>query len=293
MPLSSPNRKERPVKKRFDLPYLGFGLGLRPPHYQQLLEPRSDVDWLEIISENFLLDGGRAHYFLDQFMERYTLIPHGVSMSVGNAEDLNPDYLKKLKKLIARIDPPWFSDHICWAGHEGQHMHNLLPLPYTTEVADYVAEKIRMVQDMMERPFLLENVSSYVEFTQSDMPEWEFLSHVAEKADCGLLLDVNNVFVSSRNHHFDPMTFIRSLPADRVIQYHIAGHLDKGRYILDTHGQSVRDEVWQLFEQTAPLFGDVSLIIERDEDIPPLEDVLEELAYARKIYRKSQPADAA
>lgn len=280
--------KKLAKNKRFQVPYLGFGLGLRGPHYQELLAGVEDVQWLEIISENFMLDGGKANATLEKFRGKYPLVAHGVSLSIGNANELDDAYISRLKALTDHLDVPWFSDHICWTGRHGKNMHNLLPLPYTTAVADFIAEKIKRLQDAIGKPFLLENVSSYVEYTSSDMTEWDFLAYLSEKADCGLLLDVNNVYVSSRNHQFDPMTFMKALPADRVIQYHIAGHTDKGNYIVDTHDHDVCEDVWHLLEKTVPLFGDVSLMIERDDHIPPLSTVLAELNTAKEIYNRAQ-----
>jgi uncharacterized protein (UPF0276 family) len=276
-----------PIKKRFNVPYLGFGLGLRTPYFQNLLNDNPPVDWLELISENFMLEGGRSLYMLDQFKERYRLIPHGVSLSIGASDPLDWDYLRRLKQLIQRIKAPWFSDHLCWSQEGGAHMHNLLPLIYTPEIASFVAEKIRIVQDFMEIPFLVENVSSYVEFKSSELTEWEFLRQVVEKADCGILLDINNIYVSARNHNFDPFTYLHHMPADRVIQYHIAGHDDRGTYILDSHDHPVRADVWALYAHAVPLFGDVSLMLERDEDIPPLPELLDELDHARSIHAKA------
>jgi uncharacterized protein (UPF0276 family) len=276
-------RKREASHKRFKVPYLGFGAGLRPVHFSDFLETKPQVDWLEVISENFMVDGGRPFYFLDQIRELYSMVPHGVSLSIGSADPLDWDYLNRLKALVKRLDPPWFSDHLCWTGVHGKNLHNLMPLPYTSEVADYIGERARIIQEFMEIPFLLENVSSYMEFKESTMTEWDFLTRIVEKADCGILLDINNVYVSSFNHQFDPMTFLKGIPADRVIQYHIAGHNDKGHYILDTHDHEVRDEVWALYQQAAPMFGDVSLMLERDDDIPPLEEMLKELDYAKAI----------
>jgi len=276
--------KKQKNKKIHNLPFLGFGIGLRLDHYQELLEDTTKVDWLEIISENFLLPGGRSQYYLDQFNEKYQIIPHGVSLSIGSTDPLNWDYLKKLKNLLDKTKAPWFSDHLCWSHHNAHHLHNLMPLPYTEENITYIAKRIEIIQEFLERPMLIENVSSYVEFTQSTMPEWTFIKEIAEKANCGLLLDVNNVFVSAFNHHYDPMDYIHAMPPERVIQYHIAGHHDHGTYILDTHDHDIRDEVWDLFKKTAPLFGNVSTMIERDDNIPPLEDLLQELNIAKQIW---------
>jgi uncharacterized protein (UPF0276 family) len=269
------------------LPNLGFGLGLRPQHYAELLDQNPQVDWLEIISENFMLEGGRALYFLDQFAERYRIVPHGVSLSIGSTDPLDWDYLKKLKKVVQKLDPPWFSDHLCWSKYNSFNLHNLMPLPYTPEVVSYVADRIRIIQDYMEKPFLLENVSSYVEFKDSAMPEWEFITRISEEADCGILLDVNNIFVSSFNHDFDPMAYINYVPTERVKQFHIAGHSDKGTYILDTHDHEIRDEVWKLYMEAAKRFKHVSVMIERDDKIPPLHDLLEELNYAKRLWHEA------
>ena len=268
-----------------NIPFLGFGLGLRTEHYDDLLSnPPKEVEWLEIISENFMLDGGRPIEMLDAFLERFAIIPHGVSLSIGSTDPLNESYLKKLKTFIKKVDPPWFSDHICWTSVHGQNLHNLMPLPYTDATVNYIAERIKVVQDYIEKPFIFENLSTYVEFNQSHMTEWEFISQVSEKADCGILLDVNNIYVSSVNHEFDPLDYIKGVPKDRVVQYHIAGHKDKGTFIIDTHDHTIRDEVWDLFKQTVPLFDNTSVLIERDSNIPPLADLIEELEIARKIY---------
>ena len=271
-----------------DLPNLGFGIGGRPKHFNDLLESSPNIDWLEVISENFLIEGRKSTHYLEQLCDKYTVIPHGVSLSIGSSDPLDPVYCKKLKSLIDKINPPWFSDHLCWTSDSGHNMHNLLPLPYTTEVTQYIADKIKALQDMMGRPFILENVSSYLEFEGSNMPEWEFINLIAEKSDCGILLDVNNVYVSAQNHSFDPMTFINAMPKERVVQYHIAGHTHKGPYLFDTHGAPICDEVWDLFSKTVPIFGDVPVLIERDEDIPSLDEIVNELDYARKLYHDAK-----
>ena len=276
------------MTNRWGCPNLGVGVGLRTQHYDDLLTSDPAVDFLEIISENFMLDGGRALSYLDQFIERYPMVMHGVSLSIGSTDPLDSNYLKRLKVLVEKVNPPWFSDHICWTKVHGQNLHNLMPLPYTTATVNYVSDRIKQVQDIIGKPFIFENVSSYVEFTQSEMEEWEFVAAVAEKADCGILLDVNNIFVSAMNHDFDPLTYIKAIPADRVLQFHIAGHLDKGSYILDTHDHEIRDEVWDLYKHTIALIPNVSTLIERDDHIPPLNDVLKELEYARHL--STQPA---
>ncbi len=256
-------------------------MGLRSTHFHDFLNTSPAVDWLEIISENFMVKGGRPLHFLEQLKDKYRIIPHGVSLSIGSIDPLDFDYLNTLKNLVNYLDAPWFSDHICWTKIHGKQLHNLMPLPYTNATVHYVSEKIRIVQDVIERPFIFENVSSYVEFNQSTMPEWEFIAQVAEKADCGILLDINNVFVSSFNHGFDPMTYIRHIPANRVAQFHIAGHLDKGSYILDSHDHTIRKEVWDLYRTTTQLLPHTSVLLERDDDIPALPDLVIELDLAR------------
>lgn len=271
--------------KIHNLPALGFGIGLRHEHFHDLLTPHPQVEWLEIISENFMVEGGVPLTVLEEFAERYPLIPHGVSMGIGSVDPLDREYLKKLRTLIRRINPPWFSDHLCWGQFSGTHMYNLLPVPFTKVSAKLIADKAKIIQDYMEVPFILENVSSYVEFQSSEMPEWEFLRWVAETADCGILLDVNNVYVSSFNHSFDPLTFLRAMPPERVIQFHIAGHMDKKTYLLDTHDHAVKKEVWTLFQEAVRLFGDASVLLERDDHIPPLKTLLKELEQARKVHK--------
>ncbi len=274
----------RKVRKVFDVPSLGIGLGLRAPHYNYILEHRPPVGWFEIISENFMVDGGKPLSYLDRFLEHYPIIQHGVSMSIGSTGPLDREYLKKLKRLIKKTRTPWFSDHLCWCRHNAHQMHNLLPLPYTREAAMHVAEKARIVQDYMETPFLLENLSSYVEFTSSDMTEWEFLTMIADKAGCGILLDVNNIYVSARNHGFDPMDYILGIPPERVVQMHIAGHTDFGAYVLDTHDHPVRREVWELYRAACRRMGDVSFMLERDDHIPPFPQVFDEVLQAKKFH---------
>ncbi|MEA3292756.1 MAG: DUF692 domain-containing protein [Pseudomonadota bacterium] len=265
-------------------PYLGFGLGLRIDHYETILEqlPR-EVDWLEIISENFMVEGGKPLYYLDRVREHYPLVMHGVSLSLGSSDPLDRDYLKALKTLADRIDPPWFSDHLCWTGVHGRKLHDLLPLPYSDRTIRHVADRIREVQDFMQRPMIIENVSSYVSFKQSKMPEWEFLCAVVERADCGILLDVNNIYVSAFNHEFDPLEYLNTIPAERVCQIHLAGHLNRGDIIIDTHDHPIVDSVWDLHRAAVQRFGAVSTMIERDDNIPPLEELLQELGEARKI----------
>jgi hypothetical protein len=262
---------------------LGFGLGLRPEHYQAVLETRpQDIDWFEIISENYMIGGGKPLYFLDKIRQDYPMVMHGVSMSLGSTDPLNMDYLQRLKALIERVEPEWFSDHLCWTGVDHRNMHDLLPLPYTEAAVDHVADRISRVQDFMGRQMLIENLSSYITYSADAMTEWEFLSAVVQKADCFLLLDVNNIYVSSYNHGFDPMDYLRGIPAERVWQHHLAGHENTGNLIIDTHDHPIIDPVWELYRQTAKWLGPVSTMIERDANIPPLEELVDELSRARE-----------
>ncbi|MBT3237177.1 MAG: DUF692 domain-containing protein [Rhodospirillaceae bacterium] len=262
---------------------LGFGLGLRQPHYTDILETRPDVGWFEIISENYMEAGGQPLSILDRVREDYPIVMHGVSMSIGGSDPLNEDYLQKIKDLIARIEPEWYSDHLCWTGLNGTNMHDLLPLPYTVEAVNHVAERISRVQDFIGRRLTLENVSSYVSYDCSEMAEWEFLAEVTDRADCDILLDVNNVYVSAYNHEFDARAYIDAVPASRVRQIHLAGHDNNGTHIIDTHDHPVCEDVWDLYEYTVGKLGAVPTMIERDANIPPLPELLAELDRARKI----------
>ena len=264
-------------------PFLGFGLGLRPEHYLEVLESRPAVDWFEIISENYLVDGGKPLHYLDRIREHYPMVMHGVSLSIGGSDPLDPDYLAGLKRLAARVEPEWVSDHLCWTGIDGRNLHDLLPLPYTEEAIAHVAERVGRVQDHLGRRILLENVSSYLTYTDSRVPEWEFLSAVAERADCWILLDVNNVYVSAHNHGFHPLAYLDGVPSERVRQIHLAGHSYNGPLIIDTHDHPVPDPVWELYVDAIARLGPVSTMIERDDDIPPLEVLLDELAQARSL----------
>ena len=265
-------------------PFLGFGLGLRTEHYEDILEQKpQQIDWFEIISENYMVEGGKPLYYLDAIREHYPMVMHGVSMSLGTTDPIDYGYLKKLKNLIQRIEPLWFSDHLCWTGVDHKNMHDLLPLPYTEEAVNHLAERISKVQDYIGRQMLIENLSSYVTYSDDVMTEWEFLSAIAEKADCYLLLDVNNIYVSSFNHNFDPIEYLEGVPAERVWQHHLAGHTNEGNLIIDTHDQDIIDPVWALYEETAKRLGPVSTMIERDGNIPPLADLLDELERARRI----------
>jgi uncharacterized protein (UPF0276 family) len=265
-------------------PFLGFGLGLRAEHYQDVLDRKPlNIDWFEILSENYMIDGGKPLYFLDAIRADYPMVMHGVSMSLGSTDELDFNYLQQLKTLIDRIEPRWFSDHLCWTGVDQRNMHDLLPLPYTEEAVIHVADRISRVQDFIGSQMLIENLSSYITYCEDVMPEWEFLSAVAERADCYLLLDINNIYVSSFNHHYDPIDYLDSIPVDRVWQHHLAGHTHDGNLIIDTHDHDIIDPVWQLYAETARRFGPVSTMIERDGNIPELDELLAELDQARRI----------
>lgn len=264
-------------------PYLGFGLGLRTDHYEAILRDAPPVDWFEVITENYLVPGGKPLHYLDRFRERYPLVMHGVSLSIGSTDPLNLDYLKQVKALAARIEPKWISDHLCWTGRDGANLHDLLPLPYTEEAIAHVAARVAQVQDVLGRQILLENVSSYVSYKESTLTEWDFFNAVAERADCLMLLDVNNIYVSGFNHEFDPIEYLNAIPAARVRQIHIAGHRNYGNYIVDTHDEPVIDPVWDLYREAIRRLGPVSTMIERDDNIPPLAELLAELAHARRI----------
>ena len=265
------------------LAYPGFGLGLRPHHYRDFLEGPQAVEWLEIISENFMVPGGKPLAVLDAIRADYPMVMHGVSLSIGSAEPLDVDYLGQLKALADRVEPLWVSDHLCWTGINAHNSHDLLPLPYDAPTLDCVVDNISQVQDYLGRRILIENPSSYVTFRASDRSEWEFLAEMAERADCLLLLDINNVYVSARNHGFHPHDYLGGLPAARIQQFHLAGHSDMGDYVIDTHDADVCDAVWELFADACGLFGPVATMIERDDDIPPLTALLAELDRARGV----------
>jgi uncharacterized protein (UPF0276 family) len=273
---------------------LGLGVGLRTVHFAHILEKKPAVDWFEIISENFMDTGGRPMFVLDQVAERYPIVMHGVSMSIGSTDPLDREYLTKLRSLAERVKARWVSDHLCWTGVASRNMHDLLPLPYTEECLEHVVARIRVVQDVLERPLVIENPSSYVEYRHSTMSEWEFLARMAEAADCGLLLDVNNVYVSSVNHSFDPREYIDAIPPERVVQYHLAGHTNHGTHILDTHSDHVIDEVWKLYERACELSGGRSTLLEWDENIPEFDVVHAEVLKAREHFApRGRQTDAA
>ena len=262
---------------------LGYGLGLRSHYYEAILAQRPAVDWFEVISENFMVDGGKALYYLDAIGEHYPLVMHGVSLSIGGPHALDMDYLQRLKQLARRVNPAWISDHLCWSRGNAHQLHDLLPLPYTEESLQHLVARVRQVQDVLERPLVLENVSSYLRTAADEYSEWAFLARLSELSGCELLLDVNNVYVSARNHGFDPWQFINALPAQRIRQIHLAGHSDYGNYVIDTHDQPVCDPVWQLYQRSLELLGPVATMIERDDHFPPFEELLGELHKAREL----------
>lgn len=264
-------------------PYLGFGLGLRTDHYAHVLEHQPQVDWFEIISENFMVPGGRPLYYLDQFRELYPMVMHGVSLSIGSMDPLDWDYLKQLKILIDRVNPRWVSDHLCWTGLSKTNLHDLLPLPYTDEAIAHVVSRIKQVQDFLGRRILIENVSSYVTYQQSHYTEWDFLTQIVTEADALILLDVNNIFVSAFNHDFDPLDYLNGIPVERVQQFHLAGHDNCGTHIIDTHDHPIVNGVWDLYKAAVKRFGYVSTMIERDDHIPPFEELYAELQQAQTI----------
>lgn len=264
-------------------PFLGYGLGLRPSHYTDILAERPAVDWFEALTENYLVPGGKPLYFLEQVRAHYPVVLHGVSLSIGASTALNVDYLKQVKTLARRIDAAWVSDHLCWTGAHGINLHDLMPLPYTEEAIEHVAARVRQAQDILGRQLLLENVSSYVTYRASQLTEWDFLSAIAEAADCLILLDINNIHVSAFNHGFDPHAYLNGIPTTRVRQFHLAGHQNHGDYIIDTHDEPVIDAVWELYAAALRRFGPVSTMIERDDNIPPLAELLTELDQARRI----------
>ncbi len=269
---------------RLGYPNLGLGVGLRNVHFSHILEYRPEVDWFEVISENFIDSGGRPRYVLQQIAEQYPVVMHGVSLSIGSTEPLNFDYLAKLRRLAGEVNARWISDHLCWTGVLGVNSHDLLPLPLSEEALRHVTERIRTVQDFLEQPLVLENPSSYVTFSSSTMSEWEFLSRLTDNTDCGLLLDVNNVYVSSVNHDFDAVEYIQNLPHHRIVQMHLAGHTNCRTHLLDTHDNHVTDPVWELYRLAHQLTGGVSSLLEWDAKIPPFPVVHEEVLKARTVH---------
>lgn len=265
------------------IPDLGVGVGLRVPHYAAILAERPSVDFFEIISENFMVEGGKPRYHLERVLEHYRVVQHGVSLGIAGPSEPDRAYLERLKRLVKATQAPWVSDHFCWSGAGGAHLHDLLPIPYTPEAVRRTAERARNIQDFLEVPFALENTSSYLTYRSSTLSEWEFISEIAERADIGLLFDVNNVYVSAYNHGFDAETFVRSVPHERIFQVHLAGHTHLGKYIIDTHRGAVSQSVLDLYRETIRLAGPVSTLIEWDDEIPELSVVMAEAERARQV----------
>jgi uncharacterized protein (UPF0276 family) len=264
----------------------GFGLGLRTPHYEAVLNEPHAIDWLEVITENYLVPGGKPLDCLERIRARFPLVMHGVSLSIGSTDAIDVEYLAAVKALAARIEPHWISDHLCWTGIGGRNLHDLLPLPYTEEALGLVVARVGQVQEALGRQILLENVSSYLSFRACDMNEWEFLREVAQRADCAILLDINNIYVSSVNHGFDPLAYLQAMPKDRVRQFHLAGHSDLGGHLIDTHDHPIVQPVWDLYCAAVERFGAVPTMIERDDNIPALEELVAELQIARDLGRR-------
>jgi uncharacterized protein len=274
---------------RLGYPNLGLGLGLRTVHYQHILEKSPDVDWFEVISENYMDSRGRPRYVLEQIAERYRVVAHGVSLSIGSSDPLNFEYLRKLRELSRSINALWVSDHVCWTGVAGKNAHDLLPIPFTEQALRHVIERVRAVQDFLERPLVLENPSSYITFAHSTMPEWEFLTRLTDETGCGLLLDVNNVYVSCFNHDLDPFEFVRKIPHERVVQFHLAGHTNCVTHLIDTHDGHVINPVWELYRLAHELTGGVSTLLEWDASIPPFPVVHAEVLKARNYMQAELP----
>lgn len=277
----------------FELPYLGHGVGLRNQHFSEVLAGRVRVDWFEAISENFMVRGGRPLWVLDQARALAPVALHGVSLSLGSTDPLRESYLDELAALAARVQPAWISDHLCWGSVGGHYAHDLLPLPYTEEALLHVVERVERIQERLGRQILIENVSSYLTYVQSAIPEWEFLGEVARRSDCGILLDVNNVYVSAMNHGFDPTAYLAGVPAERVGQIHLAGHSDHGTHLLDTHDAPVGAEVWSLYRTVVERMGRVSTLVEWDAHIPELPELLAEAERARAVEHEVLGAHAA
>lgn len=271
------------MPRRSGTPALGFGLGLRPQHYEAICASRPRVDWFEVLSENYLVGGGKPLRWLERIRADYPLVMHGVSLSIGSTAPLDRAYLLELKALAQRVQPEWISDHLCWTGVGGRNLHDLLPLPHTAEALRHVAARVRQVQDFLGCRILLENVSSYLGYSHSEMPEWEFLAALADAADCDILLDLNNIYVNSRNHGFDPGQYLDGIPPGRVRQIHLAGHSRQGRLLIDTHDHPVPEPVWALYASAVQRFGGVAAMVERDARIPPLAELERELDRARAI----------
>jgi uncharacterized protein (UPF0276 family) len=269
------------------MPFLGFGLGLRPEYYEEILNTKPCVDWFEILSENYIVPGGKPLYYLDKIREHYPMVMHGVSLSIGSTDPIDNEYLIQLKNLACRIEPKWISDHLCWTGVNGINAHDLLPIPYTYEAVQHIVSRIQQVQDFLGRPILIENVSSYLTFKQSEMTEWDFINEITRRAGCYILLDVNNVYVSSVNHHFNPLEYIHAMSAHSVAQIHLAGHSNYGDYIIDTHDAPIIQEVWNLYSATIKHLGMVSTMIERDDNMPAFVELLTEMRQAKSLAEQA------
>jgi hypothetical protein len=272
---------------------LGFGLGLRTVHYEEILAGPCPVDWFELLTENYMVPGGKPLHYLDRIRAEHPVVMHGVSLSIGSTDPLDWNYLRALKALAQRVSPHWISDHLCWTGVSGKNTHDLLPVPYTEESVAHIAARVEAIQEFLGRRILLENVSSYVSYKESELTEWEFLSEISRRADCLILLDVNNIYVSAYNHGFDAEQYLAGVPAERVQQIHIAGHSNYGDCIIDTHDADVIDPVWALYAKAIERLGPVSTMIERDDHIPPLADLVAELDQARRIAATALRAEAA
>lgn len=270
-------------KIKSKMPFLGFGLGLRPDYYEEILTQKPALDWFEILTENYLVPGGKPLYYLNKIREQYPIVMHGVSLSIGSTDPLDTEYLKQLKDLASCVEPAWISDHLCWTGVQGRNVHDLLPIPYTHEAISHIVSRIQQIQDFLGRPILIENVSSYLTYKQSEMSEWDFILEIVKQAGCYILLDVNNVYVSSVNHQFNPLDYIKAMPADRVAQIHLAGHSNHGDYIIDTHDAPVIEPVWDLYAATIQHLGKISTMIERDDNMPPLTELLTEINRAKHM----------
>ncbi|SFC92413.1 hypothetical protein SAMN02745724_02932 [Pseudoalteromonas denitrificans DSM 6059] len=264
-------------------PFLGFGLGLRSSHFEEIITTKPDIDWFEIISENYMVEGGKPWYYLEKIRADYPIVMHGVSMSIGSVEPLNLQYLDKLKQLAHKVEPKWISDHLCFTSVGGINSHDLLPMPYTQEALTHLSARITQVQEYLGREMIFENVSSYLTYKESQMPEWIFLAELSKSTGCKFLMDVNNVYVSARNHDFDPMEYLNAIPHTSIAQIHLAGHQDFGTHVIDTHDEDVPNPVWDLFRQYATSLGPTSTMIERDGNIPPLSSLLNELSYAKSL----------
>ncbi len=293
--LFRPTDKDNKLKETTGAPRpnMGFGLGLRTEHYAHIVEHQPQLDWFEILSENYMVPGGKPLAHLDKIRQDYPVVMHGVSLSIGSTDPVNKHYLQDLKTLARRVEPAWISDHLCWTGVNGTNSHDLLPLPYNEATISHVVDRVSQVQEFLGERILLENLSSYVTYKHSEMPEWTFLNEIARRADCYVLLDINNIFVSAHNHHFDPIDYLHGIDSDRVMQIHLAGPSYNGDMIIDTHDQDVCDPVWALYAEALAHFGPVSTMIERDDNIPSFSELRRELAIAENIAKETQQPEKA